>query len=344
VKPKLQQDLSAASYPTLYNLSTQRGRELDRMSIVDWIQESVPGGIGSKLGQLLDVAYNIEYGAESSQQSSLNLIYLLGYATGGPLMLFGKSNERYHIVGGNDQVPTTLAALLDTQITTGSALTAIALTSGGRLRVTLQQGSASKTITADKVVLALPFSMLRSVDYAGAGFSPLKSTAIQELAMGTNSKLHLQFKRRIWETRGSNGATYADTGYQTTWDVTRGQTGQTGILVDYTGGTIGASFGSGTVQQRANKFLGQLEPVLPGITAEWNGKAALDYWQAYPFTRGSYSYWKVGQYTKFAGAEREQEGNCHFAGEHTSVDFQGYLNGAVESGERAASEILADLK
>jgi monoamine oxidase len=344
VKPKLQKDLSAASYPTLYNLSTQRGRELDRMSIIDWIQESVPGGIGSKLGQLLDVAYNIEYGAESSQQSSLNLIYLLGYATGGPLALFGKSDERYHIVGGNDQVPTMLAALLDTQITTGSALTAISLTSGSRVRVTLRQGSASKTITADKVVLALPFSMLRSVDYAGAGFSPVKRTAIEESAMGTNSKLHLQFKRRIWETRGSNGATYADTGYQTTWDVTRGQAGQTGILVDYTGGTIGASFGSGSVQQRAKKFLDQLEPVLPGITAEWNGKAALDYWQAYPFTRGSYSYWKVGQYTKFAGAEREQEGNCHFAGEHTSVDFQGYLNGAVETGERAASEILADLK
>ena len=50
------------------------------MSIIDWIEESVPGGIGSKLGQLLDVAYNIEYGAESSRQSSLNLIYLLGYA------------------------------------------------------------------------------------------------------------------------------------------------------------------------------------------------------------------------------------------------------------------------
>jgi monoamine oxidase len=60
--------------------------------------------------------------------------------------------------------------------------------------------------------------------------------------------------------------------------------------------------------------------------------------------QGSYSYWKVGQYTRFAGIERKQEGNCHFAGEHTSIDSQGYLNGAVETGERAASEILTDLK
>jgi monoamine oxidase len=83
--------------------------------------------------------------------------------------------------------------------------------------------------------------------------------------------------------------------------------------------------------------------VLPGITAKYNGRATIDFWAAYPWTRGSYSYWKVGQYTSFAGAEREQSFDCHFAGEHTSIDFQGYLNGGVETGERAADEILADL-
>ncbi len=344
VQKKLKDDLHAASYPTLYSSYTQRGYELDHMSVIDWIEESVPGGVSSRFGQLLDVAYNIEYGAESSTQSSLNLLYLLGYAPSGPLAIFGKSDERFHIVGGNDQVPTRLAALLDSQITTGSVLTAISLTSGGRLRLTFAEGSATRTATADKVVLALPFSLLRSVDYSGAGFSPVKRTAIRELQMGTNSKLHLQFGRRVWEGLGSNGSTYADTGYQSTWDVTRGQDGAAGILVDYTGGTIGASFGSGTVQSRARQFLDQVEPVLPGLKAAWNGRATLDFWKGYPWTKGSYSYWQVGQYTKFAGAERQQEGNCHFAGEHTSIDFQGYLNGAVESGERAAAEILADLK
>ena len=161
--------------------------------------------------------------------------------------------------------------------------------------------------------------------------------------MGTNSKLHVQFSSRHWATLGNNGATYADTGYQNTWDVTRAQPGASGILVDYTGGTIGASFGSGTPSARGSQFLGQLEPVLPGISARWNGRATIDYWTGYPWTKGSYSYWKVGQYTEFSGAERLQDGSCHFAGEHTSIDFQGYLNGAVESGERAANEVVAAL-
>ena len=80
------------------------------------------------------------------------------------------------------------------------------------------------------------------------------------------------------------------------------------------------------------------------LTQQWNGCATVDFWPAYEWTRGSYSYWKVGQYTAFAGVEGKRCGNCHFAGEHTSQDSQGYLNGAVETGEGAAAEILAELK
>jgi monoamine oxidase len=342
---QLHSDVSAASYPTLYNLSTKRGRELDAMSIADWLNAYVPGGIASRLGRLLSIAYNIEYGAESSQQSSLNMLYLRGYVGPGQFRTFGKSNEKFHVRGGNDQVASRLASLVGSQVTTGSELAAIKLNAGGSYTLTFREGSATKTVVADVVILALPFSILRSsVDWSKAGFNQVKQTAIRELGMGTNSKLHVQFKSRLWRAQGLNGETYSDRDYQNTWEVTRAQPGTSGILVDYTGGNIGASFGSGTPSSRAMQFLDQLEPVIPGVRDAWNGRATIDFWTGYAWTKGSYSYWKVGQYTKFAGAEREQSGACHFAGEHTSVDFQGYLNGAVESGERAAGEVLTDLK
>ncbi|MHB8641764.1 MAG: flavin monoamine oxidase family protein [Gaiellaceae bacterium] len=343
---QLHSDVSAASYPTLYYSSTQRGRELDAMSIIDWINAYVPGGMSSKLGQLLDVAYNIEYGAESSAQSSLNMLYLLGFVGPGQFRTFGKSNEKFHVRGGNDQVAAALASLVAPQVKTGSQLVAIKLNaSGSSYTLTFQEGVKTATVAADIVVLALPFSIMRSsVDFSRAGFNSVKQIAIRELGMGTNSKLHVQFSRRLWRDQELNGETYSDTGYQNTWEVSRAQAGASGILVDYTGGTIGAGFGSGTPSSRAKQFLAQIEPVIPGATKAWNGKATIDFWAGYPWTLGSYSYWKVGQYTRLAGAEREQSGNCHFAGEHTSIDFQGYLQGAVESGGRAASEILADLK
>jgi monoamine oxidase len=342
---KVHGDVSAASYPTQFDNFTARGKELDEMSIVDWIEESVPGGIGSKLGRLLDVAYNIEYGAEASEQSSLNLLYLLGYRGQGNLRIFGPSNEKYHVRGGNDQIPERLGLALAGQITLGSALVAVRRRSDGSYSLSFEQGGATRDVLADKVVLALPFSILRSsVNTSKAGFSELKRTAIAELGMGTNSKLHLQFRERHWATLGSNGETFSDRGYQNTWDVSRAQPGGSGIIVDYTGGDIGASFGSGTPAERAEQFLAQIEPVLPGISERWNRRATVDFWPGNPFTKGSYSYWKVGQYTKFGGIEGRKEGEMHFAGEHTSVDFQGYLNGGVETGERAAGEILADLK
>jgi monoamine oxidase len=341
---KLHSDVSAASYPTLFDSYTQRGYELDHMSIVDWIEESVPGGMASKLGQLLDVAYNIEYGAESSVQSSLNLLYLLGYVGPGQFRVFGKSDEKYHVRGGNDQVTTRLASSLTGQITTGSELVAVRRTAAGAYSLTFRQGSSTRTVSADEVVFALPFSIMRhSVDLSQSGFSPLKRQAIAEQGMGTNSKLHVQFRRRHWNSLGSTGETYSDRGYQSTWEVSRAQPGQSGILVDYTGGTIGASFGSGTPASRAQQFLDQVAPVLPGLPQYWNGKATIDFWKDYPWTRGSYSYWKVGQYTGFSGIEGRPEGSAHFCGEHTSIDFQGYLNGAVETGERAAGEVIDDL-
>jgi monoamine oxidase len=344
IHQKLHADGLAAGYPTLYNHYTQRGLQLDRTSIDDYLDRIIPGGIKTPLGQLLQIAYNIEYGAETNEQSSLNLLYLLGYSSRDELQLFGLSDERFHIRGGNDQVVSRLGERLADQVKLGTELTGIVRKSDGRFTLILRQGSGTIEVTPDKVVLALPFSILRhSVDLSRAGFSQLKRTAIADQGMGTNSKFHLQFRDRHWHTLRGNGDTVADTGYQSSWDATRAQAGKSGILVHYTGGKIGLGMNRGPLEKRVERFLAQIDPVLSGLGAKFNGRAALEYWSGYQWTRGSYSYWKVGQYTTFAGVEGQQDGNCHFCGEHTSIDFQGYMNGAIDTGERVASEILSDV-
>lgn len=341
---KLHRDLADAGYPTLYNSYTPRGAQLDQMSVVEWINESVPGGMQSRLGQLLDIAYNIEYGAETDRQSALNLIYLLGFSGQGQLRIFGPSNEKYHVRGGNDQIVSTLAAQLGSQIVPGAALVAARLEPAGFYTLTFQSDRRTFDVSADQVIFALPFSILNSaVDLRRAGFSSLKMIAIRELAMGTNSKLNVQFSSRPWSALGCTGETYADTGYQSSWDVSRTQAGASGILVNFTGGNYGNTFGQGTPEARAKTFLTQIEPVLPGVSRIWNGRATIDYWPGNPFSRGSYSFWQRGQYTRFAGIEGAQERNAHFCGEHTSIDAQGYLEGAVETGQRASAEVISDL-
>ncbi len=93
----------------------------------------------------------------------------------------------------------------------------------------------------------------------------------------------------------------------------------------------------------AQTFLSQLEPVFPGITASFNGRCAGSMAHLDPRFNNAYSYWKVGQYQTIAGYERVRQGNVFFAGEHTSVDFQGWMEGAASEGQRAGEEILGAL-
>src|SRR5206468_2648808 len=97
-------------------------------------------------------------------QSSLNLVYLLGYQPGSNLALFGRSDERFHIRGGNNRLPAAIAADLGASVATGHSLVRLAQTAGGRYTCTFQRSSGTLDVTADYVVLAIPFAVLANVD------------------------------------------------------------------------------------------------------------------------------------------------------------------------------------
>ena len=356
----LQAQVQAAGYPTLYNSYTTAGYQFDHLSLYDWIEQYVAGGHSSPMGMLLEVAYNEEYGRDTKQQSSLNIIYLLGYnASPGNFSIFGSSDERYHILGGNQQLPTAIATYLPQgSVKTGYRLTNIVSNSDGSTALGFSTAGGPYTATFDRVILALPFSVLRTLDYSKANFDSLKKTAIAQLGYGTNSKLQLQFNTRYWNGTGawpgiSDGNIYTDVGFQNTWDVTRAQPGATGIIVAYTGGSNGSSYtasapylssSSPQTQQYAKAFLKQLEEVWPGATQQWTGTATLSTPWSDPNLLGSYSCWLVGQYTQFSGYEKARQGKIHFAGEHCSINFQGFMEGGAQEGQRAANEILSDYK
>src|SRR5439155_11919906 len=218
---KVKKDVNAASYPTLYNNFTDAGRVLDHMSIYVWIESRVPGGHTSPMGQLLDIAYNIEYGNVTQEQSSLNLVYLLGFSSNpGNFQIFGASDERYHIVGGNERLPQAIAASLSPDtVQLNTALTGIVRNPDATYTISLKSGSTTSTRVVDRVIMAIPFSVLRTIltsdsAFRAAGFDSLKQTAIQELGYGKNAKLHLQFNSRYWNSSGpwgiGNGSTYSD--------------------------------------------------------------------------------------------------------------------------------------
>lgn len=350
-------DVTDAGYPTLYNAFTPAGAELDHLSIRGWVDSRVPGGHTSALGQLLETAYNIEFGADATDQSSLNLLYLLGFQPKpNKLEIFGESDERFHIRGGNQRLPEAIAADLGASVQTGHKLVRLTKTSGGRYRCTFERGGSAIEVVSDFVVLAIPFAVLAGVDTTGAGFDALKRQAITELGRGHNGKLQLQFAQRGWLGTGpwpgkSNGSSYSDTGYQATWEVSRGQAGTPGILVLYSGGTgtdamrTTSPFATHTdpkVLQDANRGRGQLASVYPGLA--WNGKVTQSLPHRSSLFGASYAYWRVGQYTQFAGYEGAPQGGVYFCGEHTSQDFQGFMEGGASTGKGVAKDLVPLLR
>ena len=349
---RIADDEAAAPFPTTFDSHTPEGRSLDRESVRHYINRRVPGGHRSPLGALLDTAYTIEYGADSVDQSALNLLYLLAFQPRpNRLSVFGESDERFHIRGGNQQLPKAMDAAMPGVVETGHQLTRIRETAAGRYRLWFQRGTGTVEVVADWVVLAVPFAVLELVDFAGAGFDALKRRAIAEQGRGHNGKLQLQLRERHWLGGGpwpgrANGSSYSDTGYQASWEVTRAQDGTPGILALYSGGSVTdamrtlqpfATATNARVRQDAEAGLAQLAPVFPGL--DWNGRATQSLPHLSPFFRASYSFYKPGQYTTFAGYEAVRQGGVLFAGEHTSIDFQGFMEGGAAEGKRAAREL-----
>jgi monoamine oxidase len=351
-----QDAIKKAPWPTMHDHYTTSGRRWDHMSAAEWIDDNVPGGRKSDFGQLCVSTLLDEYGGPVDEQSALNLIYLLGYydssASGlqprGAPQLSG-TDEKWHISGGNDQLISGLIRRLPAgTVRLGERLVALCPRGSGRYTVTLAAGHHTHDITADHVVLALPFTRLREVDLHGITLPARQRDAIRREPLGSNSKIQLQFSRRVWNTDGWTGTYYSDQLSQSGWETTIDQPGAPGILVALPGGATGADIGSRyglrscygpAPAAMIRDYLEDFETNFPGAKAAFNGRAFYAWSSGDPHVGGAYSYFKTGQYTAFNGIQGRRHGNLHFAGEHTSIDYQGYMEGALRTGYRCAAEI-----
>ena len=329
-----------------YRGASAAARRYDAMTIAQWIDAHVQGGRAGQFGQLIETAFTEENGADAERQSALNLIPVLA---GNPRRQFdlynAESDQRFHVRGGNDQIPRLLARSLGDDVRTSRALVAVTALPDGKVRLSFRGDDGVRDAVYDRVILALPFSVMRArVDCRRAGFRPEKTQAIATLPMGVSTKFQLQFSRRLWLEAGCNGEMrVASPTFQTTWEVSRGQAGERGILNFFSGGTQAINAGKTDSVSLASAVMRDLAPIVPRLDAVWTGLMTKDAWQHNPWSLGSYVYYPPGYQTTLLGVEAEREGNCFFAGEHTAEEG-GFLNSGVQTGIRAAREVVASLR
>jgi monoamine oxidase len=326
---------------------TDEAHKLDAMSLKDYL-EQFRGKTDDWAIDLLDVAYNIEFGLATKDQSSLNMVDFIGTDLGEPFEMFGESDEVYRIKGGSSALIKALLGALENKIDMkqGYALTTLDY-KDGKIVTGFDAPGGAQTQSFDAVILALPFTKLRQVKGLDAlQLSDEKLKCINELGYGSNAKILQGTTSRIWRTpesglpAPSNGSFYTDLGFQNLWDSSRNQPGDAGIITNY----LGIKAGSTDAKSALDAFRADLPKMSPKMAEVIDPNAVVSwFWAVYPFTLGSYASAKPGQYTTMldVASEPALDGQLQFAGEHTSADFLGYMNGGVQSGNRAAADLIA---
>ncbi len=324
-------------------------------------------GAGHWLVDLLRAALVPEYGSELKHQSIFNLIgtyydlfhhadrsWLPLRGPEGEFRVYAASDERYHLRRGSDSVALALADRLEGRIETDHRLTALSQVGATYRLSTERKGGGQGEFHADIVVLALPFSTLRQVDLSGISFSPAKVEMIQHANYGTNAKLLGQFSSPVWHRHHQGGAAICDLraeqyALQSIWDTSRGQPGHEGqapaILTNFVGGEAGRRLADGTPQSQWDLRLPLIDTLFPGASDAYDRDAKLAermVWGQYPWALGSYICPSPGQFHKLRST-RQEEGLVYFCGEHTSLDYYGFMEGAAETGARRAHDILAHI-
>ncbi len=353
----MRSDLHRLSREVTANDHTPDDAALDHISLLAYLDGQNGAGIaaGPVAKAAIIAAYEAEYGLAASEQSCLNFLLFMHADNRSNFTPFGVfSDERYHLVDGNDRVVEGLARELPGQITYDRVLLRVRRLSDERIELTFQQGSRTVTVSHDVAVLAIPFTTLRLVELdPNLALPSAQRQTILSLGYGTNAKTNIGFSGRPWHKLRSNGTSYSNLPHhQTTWEPNSSLGSDTrGILLDYSGGQRGAHMNPAAVQIETQRFLQDLEHVYPGAmeaatVIQGQYLAHLEHWPSNPLSKGSYTCYRLGQFTTMAGLEGVPVGNLFFAGEHTNsfYEWQGFMEGAALSGIAAAQSILAAAK
>ncbi|WP_206957235.1 flavin monoamine oxidase family protein [Trinickia acidisoli] len=307
---------------------------LDQMSIAAYLDRI---GAQGWLRGLLATAYLTEMGVEVDQQSCLNMLTVLPLDTSDGFNIFGESDERYKIRGGVEQIAQALGAELASELHLEHAL--VSLRDGAQgLSLEVEHDGQRRTESADFMILAIPFSVLRTIPMAVDLPAP-KRLAIDTLGYGSSEKVIVGLREPVWRNAGRDGQAFSDLSFQSGWDSSRMQ-GAGATFSFYVGGQAGLELNPANAESTARRYVHEADALFPGLLRAFDGRSYATNWHSNVFSRGAYSFYRPGQWTTIAGWEREPCGRLFFAGEHCSRAFQGYMNGAAETGREAAQDII----
>lgn len=246
-----------------------------------------------------------------------------------------EQKEVFFIRGGSDVFPRAFAARLADRIHYGTPVQRIEHSQHG-VRVICAPRETQTSLTADYLICAIPFSVLRRVTVS-PGFSAEKQKMIAELGHTSVVRVFMQTRKRFWQEQGLNGGASTDLPIVSVYDKAHYLPGPRGMLEAYVAGQRARNLAAMTADARQEFAVKEMEKVLPGLREYYEGGTSVC-WDDEQWTRGAYAWFKPGQMQSWLPDMMHPEGRVHFAGCQTSP-WPGWMNGALQSGNRAAREV-----
>jgi monoamine oxidase len=296
----------------------------DRMTFTEFLRKR---GASSAAVALLAIGLPSGLGDGSDNVSALNLLREAVHRE--------DRKQSFTIRGGTDALPKAFATRLGDKIHYGAPVVRIEQDDNA-VRVVCLQGGAPQTFTADRLVCAIPFSVLRRIEVSPR-FSREKQAAIEQLQYTSVARVYVQTKKRFWVDEGLSGNASTDLPVAAVSERTINQPGSRGILESYTAGQQARRVTGMKDTERLSAALEGMKKVFPSIGEHFEGGAS-KCWDEDEWSRGAYTWFKPGQMTSLLPHIARAEGRLHFAGEHASTS-PGWMQGALEAGNRAAKEI-----
>jgi monoamine oxidase len=295
---------------------------LDRRSLADWI-DAIDASAFCK--RAIDTQMTSDNGVRSSWQSYLGNLAMI---KGGGLADYWTETERFRCAGGNQQLAQHLARAIGTdRVHLREAVSSIRI-DGTTVTVT----TPARTYEADYAILAVPPLTWNRIRFS----PPLRLPAVPQI--GSNVKYLMALTSKPWLHPPLSPAVLTDGPVNVTWWATEGQRVAGAGMVAFSGGPSADTCRGWGPDRDANyaRELARIYPSLPGSIAK---RRFMD-WPSDPWVKGSYSFPAPGEVTILGPRLQAPVAERLFlAGEHTCYAFVGYMEGALQSGVRAAAKI-----
>ena len=315
-----------------------------RHSIADWLKRSA--ALSSATGGRKMIAANTDISATASmmrnffvadpQELSL-LAYVEQFAAGSD----PANRTMYRLRGGNDRLPHCMAGALRTPVRLRHVVRRIVQNEKG-VRATVENARGRRIeVAGDYAIVTAPALLVTEIEFV-PGLPQAQRDALAGLRYGRATKTLLQFDRHSWRRIGHPRACATDLDLGAIWDASEDQRGSGGILALLAGGSASTATQSLLAMGGAQRLAGRLRFFGLGRARLIAARSVT--WEDDPWARGAYAFFA----SSFPPSARRLLAvpwrRVFFGGEHTSITWQGYMNGAVESGLRAAAEVFASTK